>query len=59
MDIFWKGTFGSLKTKLFCLLSCAVPEEIHTHHHGRSSEISKGRGVLRAKISKAKYEDKL
>jgi len=38
---------------------CVVPEKNLYPSHGRSSEISSGRGFLKAKILEAKYEDKL
>ena len=40
----------------FCCVKCAVPEKIHTHPHGRSLEIPRGRGVLKVKTLEAKYE---
>ena len=39
--------------------NCAVPEKNPYPLQGRSLEIPRGRGVLRAKILEAKYEAKL
>ena len=38
---------------------CTVPEQIHTYTMEGHWKISKGRGVLQAKILEAKYEAKL
>ena len=41
-----------------CLTMCS-PRKHPYPPHGRSSEIPRGRGVLKNKILEAKYEDKL
>ena len=41
------------------LTECVVPEKNPYPSHGRSLEIPRGRGVLKAKILEAKYEAKL
>ena len=41
------------------LVNYAVPEKNPYPPHGRSSEIPRGRGVLKVKILEAKYEAKL
>jgi len=41
------------------LFQCVVPEKNPYPPHGRTPEIRKGRGVLKAKILEAKYEAKL
>ena len=45
-------------TLKYTLLKFAVQKKIHTHPE-RSLEIPRGKGVLKAKILEAKYEDKL
>ena len=47
-------------TDVVTMADCsAVPEKIHTHSKGRSSEIPRGRGVLKVKILERRYEAKL
>ena len=42
-----------------CYSYCVVPEKNRYPPHGRSLEIPRGKGVLKAKIVQAKYEAKL
>ena len=44
---------------VLCYSYCVVPEKNRYSPHGRSLEIPRGKGVLKAKILQAKYEAKL
>ena len=44
---------------MLCYSYCVVPEKNRYSPHGRSLEIPRGKGVLKAKILQAKYEAKL
>ena len=44
---------------MLCYSYCVVPEKNRYPPHGRSLEIPRGKGVLKAKILQAKYEAKL